>query len=108
MTVKQAVKENKMISVILTILASGLMAWGIWVTDAAYQVKYGKQLIESRQAIAILQQDAIIKVANDDILSLRATDVIMRDELKQQRDMIHNNHQEVLRILLNIQKRIRE
>ncbi len=108
MTVKQAVKENKMISVILTILASGLMTWGIWVTDAAYQVKYGKQLIESRQAIAVLKQDAEIKVMYDDIFDMKKTDVLLRDELKQQRDMIHNNQQEVLRILLNIQKRIRE
>ncbi len=108
MTVKQAVKENKMISAILSILATGLMAWGVWVTDASYQVKYGRQLIESRAQIAVLKQDAEVKVICEDILSLKATDVILKDELKQQRDMIHNNQQEVLRILLNIQKHVRE
>ncbi len=108
MTVKQAVKENKMISIILSVLATGLMAWGIWVTDASYQIKYGRQLIESRQQFAVLKQDAEIKVVCEDIFELKKTDIMLRDEIKQQRDMIHNNQQEVLRILLNIQKRIRE
>jgi hypothetical protein len=108
MTVKQAVKENKMISVILGVLASALLAWGIWVTDAAYEVKYGKKLVESRAEVASLKQDAELKVVCDEIFELKKSDVIFREELKQQRDMIHNNQQEVLRILLNIQKRIRE
>ena len=108
MTVKQAVKENKMISIILGILASSLLAWGIWVTDGSYQIKYGGKLIESRREIATLKQDAELKVVCEDIFQLKAKDVILQDELKQQRDMIHNNHQELLKILLSIQKRVRE
>ncbi len=107
MTVKQAVKENKFISVILGVLAASLMAWGIWVTDASYQIKYGGKLIESQREIAVLKQDAEVKVLWEDILSLKATDAILQNELKQQRDLIHNNHQEILKILLNIQKSVR-
>lgn len=107
MTVKQAVKENKMISIILGILAAGLLSWGVWVTDAAYEVKYGRKLMDSRAEVSSLKQTAEIKVICDDILSLKSTDIVLRDELKQQRDMIHNNQQEVLKILLSIQKSIR-
>jgi len=108
MTIGQAVKENKMISAILGVLATGLLAWFIWITDAGYQIKYGGKLIESRREIAALKQDAEVKVICDDIFQLKANHIILQEELKQQRDMIHNNQQEVLRILLNIQKRIRE
>jgi len=108
MTIQTAMKENKLISMILGAIATGLLAWGIWVTDAAYDVKYGKKLIESRQEIVSLKQDAIIKLISGDIFELQATDVILKEELKQQRDMIHDNHQKVLKILLDIQRNVRE
>jgi len=108
MTVKQAVKENKLISAMIGTLFVSLLAWGVWVTDAAYEVKYGGKLVASRAEVASLKQNAELKVVCEDIFELKKTDVILREEMKQQRDMIHNNQQEVLRILLNIQKRIRE
>ncbi len=42
MTVKQAVRNNKAISIILSTIAGGLLAWGIWVTDASYKLHYTK------------------------------------------------------------------
>ncbi len=106
MTVKQAVKENKMISIILGVLATGLMAWAVWVTDASYAIHYGNHLVTSNEQISIQKSEYEIKSIADEISSLQARDIILADELKQQRDMIHNNHQEILKILLNIQKKM--
>jgi len=108
MTVKQAVKENKMISIILGVLASALMAWGIWVTDASYQTKYGGKLLEAQREMAVLKQDATMKVMCDDIFELKKSDGFLVSEIKDLRETGHQNYQEMLKILLNIQKHIKE
>ncbi len=108
MTIRQAVKENKMISVILGILATALLTWGVWVTDAAYQVKYGNKFLDSRREIASLKQDAEMKVICSDIFELKKADVFIVAEIKDIRETSHKNYQEILKLLLDIQRSQRQ
>lgn len=108
MTIRQAVKENKMISIVLTVLASALLAWGVWVTDACYQIKYGRNLIDSRREIADLKQEAELKVACQDIFELKKTDAFLISEIKDIRETSHKNFQEILKLLLDIQRTQRQ
>ena len=107
MTVRQAITRNKMISGILGVLATALLAWGIWVTDGVYKVHYGKKLIESRQEIADLKRDARLQAACEDIFELKAMDVILTQELKRQSETINRNYEKIMDKLIDIQKQIK-
>ena len=108
MTVKQAITQNKMISAILTVIATGLLAWGIWVTDGVYKIHYGRTLIESRQQIADLKRDARLQAACEDIFELKATDVILTQELKRQSETINRNYEKIMDKLIDIQRQIKQ
>ena len=93
MTVKQAVKENKMVSVILGVLATGLLAWGIWVTDASYTVHYTRSVQLSNIC------------ADIDNLELGQKEI--RIELRDQRTLIATNQEKIYLLLLQIQKGVK-
>lgn len=100
MTVKQAVKENKFISIIIGTIAAALLTWGVWVTDASYKVHYVSSVITERG-------DMQIKSLYLNIDELRLFDRWTIQEFKEQKEKINTNHEKVYLMLLDIRKEIK-
>jgi len=100
MTVQQAVKQNKFISVIIGAIATALLAWGIWVTEASYKVHYVRQ-------VASEKRDVEIKGLCVDIDELKSTDRVVAQEVKELREKIHVNQEKMILMLFEIKKEVR-
>ncbi len=99
MTVKQVVKENKMISIIFTILASGLMAWGIWVTKGVFGATFNQEKIISISLdLSEVQKETAGLKSKLDIQSMKMDVQILKSE---------SNQIEILRNQADIMKEIR-
>ncbi len=101
MTVNQAVKNNKMISIIIGTVATGLLMWGVWVTDASYKVHYVRTVITEKR-------DIQIKNICSDIDALKIVDHYIMQDLKEQREKTNYNQEKMYIMLLDIGKEIKK
>ncbi len=116
MTVKQAMKENKLISTILAVLAAGLMAWGVWVTDGIYSNNLTR-VIELRTVCADVEKLRVaderlqreIKAADEKLQKeMETAKLALQQEIKEERQVMATFQKEILLMFIAIQKQIRE
>ena len=105
MTVKQAVKENKMISVILGVLATGLLAWGIWVTDASYKVHF-TSTVELKNICDTVENLKITDEKLKEIIEINRVNSEL--EVKEDRKTMAAFQKEILLMFIAIQRQIKD
>ena len=105
MTVRQAVKENKMISVILGVIAAGLLAWGVWVTEASYKVHF-TSTVELKNVCDTLEN---LKITDDKLKEVVETNRAKSElEIKEERQIMAAFQKEILLMFIAIQRQIKD
>ena len=94
---KKLIKENKILSVIVSILLAGLLSWGIWVTGSIYGQEKNTA-VSKEEGKTITQSIAEIK---EDIKEFKKE---VREDITKISEKISKNQEEVLKILINIEK----
>ncbi len=123
MTVKQAMRENKLISTIIGVISASLLGWGIWVSDGVYKVHYQK--LPSADVINAQMKNIcdiidVLKKADETFKSeqKQQTDIFeanlkeqrlsFEKDLKEERQMMVNFQKEILLMFIAIQKQIKD
>ncbi|MBU0907400.1 MAG: hypothetical protein KKE05_04565 [Nanoarchaeota archaeon] len=100
MTIKQNLKDNKLISGLLLLLFGLLMSWGVWVTNGIYTKSMAMEM-DKRTVQSIMEtQNKTLQINIFDIAELKQED-------KRLREKINENQEKIMMLLLDIQKRVR-
>ena len=94
---KKLIKENKLLSVSVSILMAALLSWGIWVTSSIYGQEKNTAITKEEgktitQSVEEIKQD--IKEFKKDV----------KEDLAKMGDKMNKNQEEVLKILIQIEK----
>ena len=88
--------NNKKLTIPLVLFLIGLvLSWGIWVTNGVY-VAFGERQNTDRCIEGIYETQRDIKDGQG----------VLQEEIKQNRETIHRNQQEMLRLLFEINQNV--
>ena len=92
---KQFVKENKLVSVLGTVIASGLITWGAWVTLGVQDSKH-PQMAKGKTIEALCLD---VEELKDEVGIIKREARVLETTLTEK---MEDNHKEIMRYLIGI------
>jgi len=102
----KTIRENKLISIMIGIVFTGLVGWGSWVTSQTFERGVKVQLNQKSIESVLQAQEKTLSIVCMDINELKGIDRELKKEDKELRELIHKNQKEIMNTLLSIKNKM--
>ena len=88
--------EGKLTKVAMTIVGvavGGILSWGVWVTNKVYCADKDKAVFDEKSSVVSRSIDEVKKDVKD-----------IKQELKEQNEKAHENQEQILNMLIEMEK----